>query len=97
MALGRRQVDQPALAEQMQAPAVDMVYSSTKPRIRRTRPPESSASAPLSISTSKWPALASTAPSFMTSMCSRPITVVSPVTVTNTSPIRAASRSGITR
>ena len=58
---------------------------------------ESSASAPLSISTSKWPAFAMTAPSFMTSKCSRRITLVSPVTVTNTSPIRAASRSGMTR
>ena len=37
------------------------------------------------------------APSFMSSMCSPRITLVSPVTVTKMSPTRAASRIGMTR
>ena len=65
--------------------------------MRRTPPVPSAASADLSISTSKCPEFASIAPSFISSMCSRPITVVSPVTVMKMSPMRAASRSGITR
>ena len=37
------------------------------------------------------------APSFISSMCSPRITLVSPVTVMKMSPTRAASRIGITR
>ena len=73
-----------------------IVYSSTNSRILRVRTARS-ASAGLSISTSKCPEFARIAPSFISSMCSRRITLVSPVTVTNMSPMRAASRIGITR
>ncbi len=45
---------------------------------------------------SKWPALASTAPSFIRSKCSRRSTPREPVTVTNRSPRAAASSAGIT-
>src|SRR5947208_1718871 len=49
-----------------------------------------------SISTLKWPELASTAPSFIARMCSTRTTCVFPVRVTKTSPIRAASAIGTT-
>ncbi len=65
--------------------------------MRRTPPVASAASSALLISTSKWPEFASTAPSFISSMCSRRITLMSPVTVTKMSPILAASRIDITR
>ncbi len=45
---------------------------------------------------SKWPAFASTAPSFIRSKCSARSTAREPVTVTNRSPRAAASSAGIT-
>ena len=53
-------------------------------------------SAGTSSSTSKCPALASTAPSLNSGACSAPMTRVLPVTVTKMSPILAASRIGMT-
>ena len=51
-------------------------------------------SAGMSISTLKWPVLATMAPSFMTSKCSLRITWMSPVTVTKMSPMRRGLRHG---
>ena len=71
------------------------VYSSTNGRMRRVALAFFT-SAAISISTSKCPELATTAPSFIDSMCSRVITLLSPVTVTKISPIFAASIIRIT-
>jgi lipopolysaccharide export system permease protein len=51
----------------------------------------------LSISTSKCPEFATTAPSFIASKCRAVMTRMSPVSVTKMSPIGAASSMGITR
>ena len=56
----------------------------------------SDASWSTAISTSKWPAFASIAPSFMRSKCSRARTSRPPVTVMKTSPRSAASSAGMT-
>ena len=50
----------------------------------------------MSISTLKCPELETMAPSFIASKCSLRMTFLLPVTVTKTSPIRAASPIGIT-
>jgi hypothetical protein len=70
VAFGRGQVDEPAFAQQVDAAAVGHVYSSTNSRTVR-RDGEISSRAGMSISTLKWPVLATMAPSFMTSKCSR--------------------------
>ena len=64
--------------------------SSTNARTVR-RPDDMRSSAGMSISTLKWPLLATIAPSFMAAKCSRRSTDLLPVTVTNTSPRGAAS------
>src|SRR5438132_1600951 len=71
-------------------------YSSTKLRVGRFDD-ASFSSAGISISTLKWPELATMAPSFITSKCSLVSTFLLPVTVQKTSPIFAASFMDITR
>ncbi len=71
-------------------------YSSTSGRTSRCPPVATARRSPRLISTSKWPALASTAPSFMRSKCSRTSTSRVPVTVMNTSPRSAAASDGMT-
>ena len=51
----------------------------------------------MSISTSKWPALASTQPPLATARWAAPTTALSPVAVTMKSDTGAASSSGMTR
>jgi hypothetical protein len=78
VALGGRQVDQPAVAEQVDGTAVgqrellDELADSPPDRgeIGQRR---------MSISTLKWPLLATMAPSFIASKCSRSMTLMSPV------------------
>ena len=55
-----------------------------------------SSSAGMSISTLKWPELATIAPFFITPKWRPSSTCMSPVTVTKMSPSRAASSAGIT-
>src|SRR6266576_2782049 len=71
-------------------------YSSTNSRTR-VGPCATCFRPSRSISTLKWPELASTAPSFIARMCSTRSTCVFPVSVTKTSPTAAASAIGITR
>ena len=95
MPLGRRQVDQPSFGQQVDAVAR---RAGRTPRRSRAscawRLAKARASAGMSISTSKWPVLATMAPSFITSKCSRRSTWMSPVAVTKMSPMRAASAIG---
>jgi hypothetical protein len=58
---------------------------------------ESDSKSEMLISTLKWPLLHMMAPSFIFSMCSLRMTLMSPVAVTNISPIDAASDIGMTR
>ena len=66
-------------------------YCSTSGRTSRG-PAATARSSSSAISTSKWPALASMAPSLMRSKCSRRRTRAAPVTVTKRSPRSAASQ-----
>ena len=73
-----------------------IVYSSTNSRTVRFFT-ESFSSAGMSISTLKWPVLATMVPSCMTSKCSPRSTWMSPVAVTNSLATLAASATGMTR
>ena len=97
VALGRAEVHQPPLRQQEDAPAVRPC--GTRPRTRAPAAPPTPCrpARPCRSRRRSGREFASTAPSFMTSKCSRREHVVSPVTVTKMSPIRAASRIGSTR
>ena len=69
---------------------------ATKSRMAR-RPLDILAKVSRSISTLKWPLLATMAPSFIFSKCGCARTSQLPVTVQKKSPILAASSDGITR
>ena len=90
MALAGGQVHHAAAGQQVHAPVAEVVLLDQRQHLAHAAA-ASSRRASRSISTSKWPALASTAPSRMRSKCSRRRTAREPVTVTNRSPRSAAS------
>ena len=87
----RRQVDHPPAGQQVQpAPAAarTAARAAARPPAGRSR---RRAARAMSTSTSKWPAFAITAPSFIRSKCSARRTPRLPVTVMKRSPLSAAS------
>ena len=94
---GGGKVDEAAFGEQIDLAAVvqvvlldELAWSGGARSLMRSR-------AGMSISTLKWPELATMAPFFISSKCSWRSTLLLPVTVTKTSPILAASAMDMTR
>ena len=94
---GRRgEVDDAPLGDDVQAPPADARTRRRAAAPRAARRRRARAGRASEISTSKWPALASTAPSRIRSKCSRRSTSGAPVTVMKISPSGAAASALIT-